>query len=86
MAQGQKDCGAIWFKNGPKAGKFLSGFVKLPDGTKFEFVAFKNKHKSEDRHPDMRIYQSTKQKGDLPPSPAERVREPDNEDEDDIPF
>lgn len=77
MAQAQQDCGAIWFKKGPKAGKFLSGFVKLPDGTKFEFVAFSNKHKQEDRHPDMRIYASSKQRDTLPQSPREREQQDD---------
>ena len=53
----QREIGALW-KNEGRQQKYLSGYVKTPDGD-MKVVVFSNKHRTEnDRAPHFRIYKS----------------------------
>ena len=51
---GKREIGALWKKEG-NGNPFYSGKVKVGD-KEVEIVCFSNKHKTEDKHPDIRIY------------------------------
>lgn len=56
----KREIGALWKKtNGSQS--FYSGKIKL-NGEEIEIVCFSNKHKTEDRHPDIRVYISESKK------------------------
>lgn len=52
----KREVGALWKKTNSNQ-SFYSGKVKVGD-KEVEIVCFTNKHKSEDKHPDLRIYLS----------------------------
>ena len=54
----KREIGALW-KNEGRNQKYLSGHVKLEDGSEQKVVVFSNKHRNEnDRAPHFRIYKS----------------------------
>ncbi len=66
MADGkQESIGAIWERDG-KGGVFLSGEIEV-DGQKVKFVAFRNKYKKEEKHPDWRILAGQERTGQRDP-------------------
>lgn len=70
-AEKPKSIGALWLKE--KDGKqWFSGVLENVDGTKVNIVVFSNDYKKEEKHPDYRIFRSTKQ-GDSSPAPAKAV-------------
>ena len=52
-----KDLGAIWEKVSKAGEKYLSISLEV-NGEKKRFVAFRNKNKREDKHPDYKIIES----------------------------
>lgn len=46
--------GALWINEGKNI-KYLAGEIEV-DGTKTKIVVFKNSYKTEEKHPDYRIY------------------------------
>ncbi len=46
--------GAIWVKEGKK-GKYLSGVIEINVKT-VKFTGFKNSYKTEDKHPDYKLF------------------------------
>ena len=54
----EREIGALWKKDGANQ-KYLSGKVKLPDGSSMDLVIFTNKYKKADNQPDFRIYKGT---------------------------
>ena len=48
------EIGALWKKEG-RDQNYYSGYVKI-DGKEQEVICFANKHKTEDKHPDIRVY------------------------------
>jgi len=52
------EIGALWKKSGQNQ-NYYSGKVNV-NGKECEIVCFSNKHKTEDKHPDIRIYLSEK--------------------------
>mgnify|MGYP003290381841 CR=1 FL=1 len=57
--------GALWIAE-TKAGKFMSGEIEL-DGKKTRIIVFRNNYKTEEKHPDYRIYlPKVKTEDDLP--------------------
>jgi len=90
MAKG-KDIGALWQKTSTK-GSYLSGYIEV-DGVKKNIVCFINTYKSEQKHPDYKIYPSEPREGGREPRERtdEEQRAPLNENsggEDllDVPF
>jgi len=67
----QKSIGAIWERDG-KGGPYLSGEIEI-DGQKVRFVAFRNRHKKEQKHPDWRILPSQERGGSVPPESQKRT-------------
>jgi hypothetical protein len=60
------EIGALWERDG-RNGKFLSGRIKLPDGTDQEIVVFANDRKQPgERTPDWRVYKSQPRDGGQP--------------------
>jgi uncharacterized protein (DUF736 family) len=60
MSEGKNESiGALWVN---KEKKFLSGSITI-DGKETKIIVFKNDRKSEDKHPDYRIFLS-KPKGE----------------------
>ncbi len=56
-----KSIGAMWKKQNDK-GKYLSGQIEI-DGKKIDFVAYPNSYKTEDKHPDLRMFLKTGRAG-----------------------
>lgn len=54
----EKNIGALWIKTSKNGERFHSGVVEI-DGVKHNIVVFKNNHKTEEKHPDYRIFLST---------------------------
>lgn len=46
--------GAAWLKESEAAGKYMSGKVQI-NGAEYFINIFRNKHKTEDKHPDCNI-------------------------------
>jgi uncharacterized protein (DUF736 family) len=51
----KKDVGAVWVKKDKNGDNFLTISLKT-DGKELRFVAWKNKQKTETKHPSFRIY------------------------------
>ncbi len=68
VSEQQKDevLGALWDK-----GSYFTGQLEI-EGQKIAVVVFKNKHKTQDKHPDYRILKS-KPKGERPTVSASDV-------------
>jgi uncharacterized protein (DUF736 family) len=49
--------GACWLKESKNGNKYMNGCIEL-NGKKTYFVIFKNKKKTEDKHPDYIILES----------------------------
>lgn len=58
--QKEKSIGALWIKEG-RQGQFLSGVLENADGVKVSIVAFPNSFKTEQRHPDYKIFRARDQ-------------------------
>jgi hypothetical protein len=75
----EENIGAIWEKKTKKGGSFLSGTITI-DGLEYHFVAFKNRFKNGDRHPDYVIppFRSEPQpaRDRTRPAPAATTEEP----------
>ena len=54
-----KSIGALWCKQSEK-GDYYTGTIEK-DGQKYKIVVFKNNYKTEERHPDFKIFESKKQ-------------------------
>ena len=54
----EREIGALWKRDGANQ-KYLSGRVKLPDGSSMDLVIFTNKFKKADNQPDFRVYRGT---------------------------
>lgn len=54
----EREIGALWKRDGANQ-KYLSGKVKLPDGSSMDLVIFTNKFKKADNQPDFRVYRGT---------------------------
>lgn len=52
----EREIGALWKKESSN-GSYYSGKLKIGNDN-YEVVCFPNKHKSEDKHPDIRVYKS----------------------------
>lgn len=62
----QKSIGALWSKTSGR-GDYFTGQIELADGSKLKIVVFRNGYKTEDKHPDWRIYESKpKEAGNWP--------------------
>ena len=53
----EREIGALWKRSGSNQ-KYLSGKVKMADGSTQEIVIFTNRYKNADNQPDFRIYKS----------------------------
>lgn len=53
----QKSIGALWAKTSAK-GDYFTGQIELADGSKIKIVVFRNNYKTEDKHPDWKIFES----------------------------
>ena len=57
----ERECGALWKQKGRNQ-NFLSGHIEVDNGfgekQKVRLVVFSNKHKTNDNHPDFRVYLS----------------------------
>jgi len=63
--------GALWLKKSKNATNYLSGTITLPDGIQRNIVVFKNTYKSEQKHPDYRIFLDERpEKNDVPADTA----------------
>jgi len=52
----EREIGALWKRESPNQ-KYLSGKMKMPDGTEQNVVIFTNRHKVEgSNQPDFRVY------------------------------
>ena len=54
----EREIGALWKRSGSNQ-KYLSGKVKMADGSTQEIVIFTNRYKNADNQPDFRIYKSS---------------------------
>lgn len=54
----EREIGALWKRSGSNQ-KYLSGKLKLPDGSSMDVVIFTNKYKKADNQPDFRVYKGT---------------------------
>ena len=54
----EREIGALWNRNGSNQ-KYLSGKLKLADGSTLDVVIFSNKYKNADNQPDFRVYKGT---------------------------
>jgi len=63
MAEDRSDIGALWKKESRDGQKYLSGVVKLEDGTTVRIVVFSNRYKKSENQPDFRIYRSREKEG-----------------------
>ncbi len=73
----EREIGALWKRSGSNQ-KYLSGKLKLPDGSMMDVVIFSNKYKNADNQPDFRVYKGTpsnSQQGSKPEGQAEAVEE-----------
>lgn len=57
--------GALWITEGKNI-KYLAGEIEL-DGEKSRIVVFKNSFKTEEKHPDYKIYLKTKKEAEADP-------------------
>ena len=55
MEAKQKSIGGLWSYTSKAGENYISGNIEI-DGKKHRFVAFKNKYKKEEKHPDCQIY------------------------------
>ena len=80
MEEKQKSIGGLWLKTGKAGNKFMSGSIEI-EGTKHNFVVFKNQYKREDKRPENQMQQGRDKetKKEIP------VSNPDVP-EDEIPF
>jgi uncharacterized protein (DUF736 family) len=53
----EREIGALWKRSGSNQ-KYLSGKLKMADGSTQEVVVFTNKYKNADNQPDFRVYKS----------------------------
>jgi len=53
----EREIGALW-KNEGRNQTYLTGKVKMQDGTEQKVVIFSNKNKNKDSQPDFRVYKS----------------------------
>ena len=60
-----KSIGALWINEGKNI-KYLAGEIEL-DGNVTKIVVFKNSYKTEEKHPDYRIYLKTGKKEEATP-------------------
>lgn len=74
-----KSIGAIWVKES-KAGKPYAKIVVTVNGVEHSFVAWKNKYKNQDKHPDWQIFPAVDKKG-----PERSITENFSQEED-VPF
>ena len=63
----EREIGALWKRSGSNQ-KYLSGKLKMDDGSTQEIVIFTNKYKNADNQPDFRIYKSTNSQQQEPQS------------------
>ena len=59
----EKDIGAVWVKKSSNGAQFLSFIIDLNQfgvNQKVNLVGFKNKSKKEPKHPDFRVFPSTR--------------------------
>ena len=73
----EREIGALWKRSGSNQ-KYLSGKLKMDDGSTLDVVIFTNKYKNADNQPDFRVYKGTPsnpQQGDESKSKAEAVEE-----------
>lgn len=54
----EREIGALWKRSGSNQ-KYLSGKLKLADGSTLDVVIFSNKYKNADNQPDFRVYKGT---------------------------
>ena len=54
----EREIGALWKRNGSNQ-KYLSGKIKLADGSSMDVVVFTNKYKNADNQPDFRVNKGT---------------------------
>ena len=54
----EREIGALWKRNGSNQ-KYMSGKIKLADGSSMDVVVFTNKYKNADNQPDFRVYKGT---------------------------
>lgn len=73
-----QEIGAAWKRKSKTSGEnYLNGTFKV-DGKDIPFIAFSNKNKKTDGHPDLKIYLSKPRTGTAPvkPQPAKPVETP----------
>lgn len=59
-----KDIGALWKKQSRGGANFMTGRITCPScSTEHKVVVFKNDRKTEDKHPDARIYPERPREG-----------------------
>ena len=78
----ERSIGAIWVKEG-KSGKYMSISLEI-NGVKQSFVAFKNDYKTEDKHPNYKIFPSKHQS--QPTEVAQSNNEAPKDDSEGLPF
>lgn len=66
MENDRKSIGAFWLKTAKSGTKYMSGSIEI-EGEKHDIVVFKNDYKTEERHPDYKIYLNEKRRQDAPP-------------------
>ena len=64
----ERNIGGIWSKKSQKGEEYLSGSIEI-EGVKHRFVAFKNKYKKSDNHPDYTIMPANEYKKNEQPVP-----------------
>lgn len=63
--ENKKSIGAFWLKTAKSGSKYMSGIIEI-EGEKHNVVMFKNGHKTEDKHPDYKVFLSEERKEILP--------------------
>ena len=67
----EDEIGGLWSRTSQAGNEFLSGRIKLPDGSELEVIVFPNSFKKPgERSPDWRIYRSQPRDGDQQRQPA----------------
>ena len=73
----EKDCGAVWVKKSQSGVQFVSLVIDLNQfgvNQKVSLVGFKNKNKTEAKHPDFRLFLSNREGASSTPAPAAAQR------------
>lgn len=68
--------GAIWVREDKKGETYFSGEIEDANGGKIPFVAFTNRYKKEDKHPDFMVYYKEPRENTGTKYPSQQTKAP----------